>query len=264
MFRNTFQSGFLTILYSLGSKPLQIWDKNVTNGHIKRVTDNDLHSMVLEVAGTNVNTTYISCPADPKQTLGIKLPFLVMIIKNLKENFTFEVQVLDDENVRRRFRFSNYRSRTQVSHFMCTMPIGLEDGWSQNQFDLSDFTRKAYGTNYIETLRVQIHGSCRIRRVYFSDGLYSEDQLPAEFKLYLPFQNQKADGRRTPLRVTGGGRVPPISGIRDRRSCKEAKTRASVPRTSLNVSGCEVYSTDWPPLLSPPLNLTPIRATAPM
>ena len=27
MFRNTFQSGFLSILYSIGSKPLQIWDK---------------------------------------------------------------------------------------------------------------------------------------------------------------------------------------------------------------------------------------------
>ena len=29
MFKNTFQSGFLSILYSIGSKPLQIWDKNV-------------------------------------------------------------------------------------------------------------------------------------------------------------------------------------------------------------------------------------------
>ena len=27
MFKNTFQSGFLSILYSIGSKPLQIWDK---------------------------------------------------------------------------------------------------------------------------------------------------------------------------------------------------------------------------------------------
>jgi hypothetical protein len=27
MFKNTFQSGFLSILYSLGTKPLQIWDK---------------------------------------------------------------------------------------------------------------------------------------------------------------------------------------------------------------------------------------------
>jgi len=37
------------------------------------------------------------------------------------------------------------------------------------QFNLSDFTRRAYGTNYIETLRVQIHANCRIRRIYFSD-----------------------------------------------------------------------------------------------
>lgn len=37
----------------------------------------------------------------------------------------------------------------------------------------------------------QIHANCRIRRVYFSDRLYSEDELPAEFKLYLPVQNKK-------------------------------------------------------------------------
>ncbi|XP_017347283.1 upf0468 protein c16orf80-like protein isoform X3 [Ictalurus punctatus] len=127
MFKNTFQSGFLSILYSIGSQPLQIWDKKVRNGHIKRITDIDIQSLVLEVEGTNVSTTYITCPADPKKTLGIKLPFLVMIIKNLKKYFTFEVQ---------------------------------------------------------------IHANCRIRRVYFSDRLYSEDELPAEFKLYLPVQNK--------------------------------------------------------------------------
>lgn len=93
MFKNTFQSGFLSVLYSIGSKPLQIWDKKVRNGHIKRITDNDIQSLVLEIVGTNVSTTYITCPADPKKTLGIKLPFLVMIIKNLKKYFTFEVQV---------------------------------------------------------------------------------------------------------------------------------------------------------------------------
>ena len=30
MFKNTYQSGFLSILYSIGSKPLQIWEKNST------------------------------------------------------------------------------------------------------------------------------------------------------------------------------------------------------------------------------------------
>uniref|UniRef100_A0A1I8F2Y1 DUF667 domain-containing protein n=1 Tax=Macrostomum lignano TaxID=282301 RepID=A0A1I8F2Y1_9PLAT len=129
MFKDTFQSGFLSVLYSIGSKPLTIWNRNVKNGHIKRITDNDIQSLVLEIMGTNVSTTYITCPKESGCTLGIKLPFLVMIIKNLKKYFTFEVQ---------------------------------------------------------------IHANCRIRRVYFSDRLYTEDELPAEFKLYLPVQ-AKAD-----------------------------------------------------------------------
>ncbi|EGR27443.1 transcription factor iib, putative [Ichthyophthirius multifiliis] len=224
MFKNTFQSGFLSILYSIGSKPLQIWDKSIRNGHIKRITDQDILSSVLEIMGTNVSTNFITAPADPKETLGIKLPFLVMIIKNvknynkqniklityliqLKKYFTFEVQVLDDKNVRRRFRASNYQSTTRVKPFICTMqalffffliyyinfqrPMRLDEGWNQIQFNLSDFTRRAYATNYIETLRVQIHANCRIRRIYFSDRLYSEEELPPEFKLFLPIQGQK-------------------------------------------------------------------------
>ena len=196
MFRNTYQTGFLSILYSIGSKPLQIWDKYVRNGHIKRITDGDIQSNVLEIAGSNVSTTYITCPASTgkkNKVLGIKLPFLVMIIKNLKKYFTFEVQVMDDKNVKRRFRASNYQSTTRVKPFICTMPMRLDDGWNQIQFNLSDFTRRAYGTNYIETLRVQIHANCRIRRIYFSDRLYSEEELPPEFKLFLPIQKKAED-----------------------------------------------------------------------
>ena len=48
------------------------------------MTDPDIQSSVLEIMGTNVSTTFIQCPADPKKTLGIKLPFLVMIIKNVR------------------------------------------------------------------------------------------------------------------------------------------------------------------------------------
>ena len=105
------------------SKPLQIWESEVRNGHIKRITDEDIQSSVLEIMGTNVSTNYISCPANCDKTLGIKLPFLVMIIKNLKKYFTFEVQVLDDKNIRRRFRASNYQSTTRVKPFICTMPM---------------------------------------------------------------------------------------------------------------------------------------------
>ena len=89
MFKSTFQSGFLSILYSIGSKPLQIWEKNVRNGHIKRLTDSDIQSSVLEIMGTNVSTNFITCPVDPKKTLAIKLPFLVMIIKNVSASLSW-------------------------------------------------------------------------------------------------------------------------------------------------------------------------------
>ena len=71
------------VLFCYSSKPLQIWEKQVRNGHIKRLTDADIQSSVLEIMGTNVSTNYITCPVDKQKTLAIKLPFLVMIIKNV-------------------------------------------------------------------------------------------------------------------------------------------------------------------------------------
>lgn len=68
------------------------------------------------------------------------------------------------------------------------MPLKMDEGWNQIQLNLADLTRRAYGTNYAETLRVQIHANCRLRRIYFADRLYSEEELPPEFKLYLPLQ----------------------------------------------------------------------------
>lgn len=115
----------------------------------------------------------------------------------LKKYFSFEVQVLDDKGIRRRFRASNYQRSTRVKPFICTMPMRLDDGWNQIQFNLSDFTRRAYGTNYIETLRVQVHANCRIRRIYFSDRLYSEQDLPNEYKLFLPMQKSLCSSPQT-------------------------------------------------------------------
>ncbi|KAG5445382.1 Cilia- and flagella-associated protein 20, variant 3 [Clonorchis sinensis] len=155
MFRNTFQSGFLSVLFSVGTKPLQLWDKKVRNGHIKRITDSDIQSLVLELLGNNVSTTYISCPADPRKSLGIKLPFLVLIVKNLKKYFTFEIQILDDAGIKRRFRASNYQSTTRVKPFICTMPLRLDENWNNVFFNVADFTKRAYGTNFVEVLRIQ-------------------------------------------------------------------------------------------------------------
>jgi hypothetical protein len=121
MFKNSYQSGFLSLLYALGSKPLQIWDQEgeasprvqrrgaqataavarprhrrcsrpwrrpparpahgataaplsplfpAREGHVRRVTDEDIQGTALELAADNIANVHISCPADPTKTLG--------------------------------------------------------------------------------------------------------------------------------------------------------------------------------------------------
>lgn len=87
MSRNSVYPGFLSILNSVEHNPLQIWEKKVWNGHIISIMDNDIQSLVLEVKGLIVSTTYITCPANPNRTLGIKLPYFIMKIKYLNRFF---------------------------------------------------------------------------------------------------------------------------------------------------------------------------------
>ena len=121
MFKNTFQSGFLSVLYSIGSKPLQLWNTEVDEGHIKvkieirnlaetkvkvenirwfqRVQDSDIQSSVIEVEGENVANNYITCPMNASDSLGIKLPYIVFVVKNMNKYFSFEIQIKDDKNI---------------------------------------------------------------------------------------------------------------------------------------------------------------------
>jgi flagellar biosynthesis GTPase FlhF len=173
-----------------------------------------MQSSVIEICGANVSTCFLSCPSNPKQTLGVKMPFLVLLIKYLKKYFTFEVQVIDDKNVKRRFRASNYQSNTRVKPFICTIPMKLDEGWNQIHFNLTDFTRRAYGTNYLETLRVQIHANCRIRRIYFTDQLLSSKSIPDEYRAFSnanddnaeeQYQNQMANDPNAHMMQGEGG-----------------------------------------------------------
>jgi len=65
------------VFFSLGSKPLELWNKvvGVEGGEIRKVTDQDIQSPVYELLAPNtlIPKVYLACPADPSKTLGIKL-----------------------------------------------------------------------------------------------------------------------------------------------------------------------------------------------
>ncbi|KAG0005088.1 hypothetical protein BGZ80_005509, partial [Entomortierella chlamydospora] len=154
--------------------------------HVEFLIDDTLNSKVLELLSTNLPSTFITTPSLATRTLGIKLPYLVFLVKNLGKYWSFEVTILDDRGEKRRFRASNFQTTTRVKPYITTMPLRMDPGWNQIQLNLADYTKRAYGTTYMETQRITVHANCRIRRIYFSDRLVQESDLPAEFKLYLP------------------------------------------------------------------------------
>ncbi|CAH8539525.1 unnamed protein product [Heterobilharzia americana] len=107
MYRSSYQSRLLSIFHSAGQKPLINWATSSKYGTIQRVLDPEIRSLVLNISGTNVSTTYIECPSCQTQTSGIRMPILVLLFKNMDRYFTFQIEVLDYGGVRQRFRASN-------------------------------------------------------------------------------------------------------------------------------------------------------------
>jgi hypothetical protein len=77
------------------------------HGHVKSCPDEDVQSSVVEVMGRNVESNYITCPRDHEEVLAINLPILVLLIKNMRKYFAFEIQLLDDKNIIRQLRADN-------------------------------------------------------------------------------------------------------------------------------------------------------------
>ena len=249
MFRNTFQSGVISILNAHGSHPLQLWDSSLDDdtGRVRRRTPSpaSVGGSSIEISGTNLSQNYIICPSQQQQqntcrpSLAITIPYLYLTIYVPNQsNFALEVTILDDTQTIRRFHTSTYHSTTIIKPDIAAFPMKLESQgtkltrdelllrppaekkqkrnvvdtnntnsyygpgnsdeeeasnsnrttpcWNRICVPLSEYTRLAYGTNYVETIHVQINSNkCQIKRVYFAEKEMNEDdELPEEFRLY--------------------------------------------------------------------------------
>jgi hypothetical protein len=71
-----------------------------------------------------------------------------------------------------------------VKPFICTMPMRLDDGWNQVQFNLADFTKRAYGEEAGSYSWVMEGSDCgpaccleALRRCASSKGQFTAKQL---------------------------------------------------------------------------------------
>jgi len=162
----------------------------------------------------------------PRPSLGIRLPYLYLtLLVPPRAEFSLEVTVRDDRDAVRRFRASTYQAAAVVRPDVCALPLRLAaappggrptrdalclpppdpdpsaggDGpdtspmggagapcWNRVCLPLAELARRAYGTRYVEALRVRIHATCRLKRVYFvEEEVNEDDELPEDFRLYF-------------------------------------------------------------------------------
>ncbi|KAJ1678542.1 hypothetical protein EV182_003844 [Spiromyces aspiralis] len=202
MFKSIFQSGVLCILHCRGNKQLQLWevhdarddesDDCTQYGRLMRhftpsvvlVEDNILGISVIGLYSPKIRDCYISCPSG-NETLGIKLPKLMMAVRNLNHHFSMEVEVKDARGLVFRFRASTYQERTIVTPDLCVMPLRLEAGWNQAVIDFAQLCREVYSATFTEVNRVTLHPNLHVHHIIFSDRIIPEDELPQEFKLQI-------------------------------------------------------------------------------
>ena len=189
MFRNTFVSGFVSLFYSLGSNPLELWRVIGADESVEIVHDETLGSNVLQLRDPEVQNTRIECPAKPLETLALAgMPYLVLILKQLEHDahVSLELELLDDSGTMRRFRFSSFQREPQSTPTMTLMPLELEPGWNTVTLHLPTLVQVAHRTRFRELGAIIIHANTRLRRIYLAQELVAEENLPVEFRLIKP------------------------------------------------------------------------------
>ncbi|KAJ1938716.1 hypothetical protein FBU59_004354 [Linderina macrospora] len=180
--------GILSVFNSSGSDPLELWHSVVGADAESTIelADNDdgaADCRVLRIVSPRLSTTYISCPRNPLDSLGIKLPFMIMSLKSMDRLFSFEVELADDKGIVRYIRASNFETEAVVDNQLTILPLRLESGWNHLTFDLAGTTRQLYGTAYREVTRVTVNASICLRYILFSDTILAEEAMPNEFRL---------------------------------------------------------------------------------
>ncbi|XP_018397435.1 PREDICTED: uncharacterized protein LOC108775537 isoform X2 [Cyphomyrmex costatus] len=186
--------GYISLLYSVANKPLDLWSKHISyGGKVRRVKDDLLHGdKVIEITGAYDNTipTSITIPAKALDVLNIKLPILVLVIKNLNLRFKLEIQVIDKQQYRRRFSFMthNVEKLPNINASVAHISLRLDpDCWNFLEIDLQTLCHEVYKMDYEALQRITIYPNCHLRRVYLQDRHYNDDETHVE--LYRAFFN---------------------------------------------------------------------------
>lgn len=160
---------------------------------MRRVLDEQVQSSVVELAGRSART-WLRFPPGARDfdgqggaELQLRQRYLAFLLRPLGDDVVLELQLRDARGRRRRLRAASSTRRARVREQLARLPLRLADGWNLVQLDLPALLRRAYGADavFAHTISVQLHASCRVRRVWLAEAPAGREQdLPAEFRLF--------------------------------------------------------------------------------
>ncbi|KAF8162441.1 hypothetical protein K438DRAFT_1618284 [Mycena galopus ATCC 62051] len=176
-----------------------------------------LSQRVLHLQSPTLPTTYIRCPPEKSQHLGLKHPWLHLQIRDMGREWSFEVGLVDRSGVVGVVRLSTFQKEPRLkrptkpsSPPLLHLPISFPSissrpltPWATVTLHLPTFlphfssssllSRGTEGAHlppagmpngsFSHTSYVKVYATCRLRRIWFSQGGPSK-QAPWEFELY--------------------------------------------------------------------------------
>lgn len=180
--------------------------------------------------------------------------------------------------------------------YVACVPLTLSASWEHFIINLAYVTKMVFGTKYKETVKIQvrvgrflqttqnrktsflpfslqIHANCRIRRVYFSDRVYSYKELPSEYKLRIVGEGHTVPGVKAAMADT----LPAVPSGSDHRGLRDGLTELRIATGLQTTAAGPVYARGIQSMLNStekdPLNrwekevkkpLTPRSITSPL
>lgn len=168
VFFNKCEGTNVVLFHSQGSKPLEHFKTEISVGKIRRITDEILDCLILSITSFNVSRAYIQAPKVPADVLGIFLPIFMMVVRNVRSFFTFELEIASDESEQFAFRFSTFTQFSRVSKRRTTLPMRLHSGWNRIIIDLASLIRIYHGERFGYVSRVTVNANCHLRSIIFT------------------------------------------------------------------------------------------------
>ncbi|CAH1399913.1 unnamed protein product [Nezara viridula] len=154
----------------------------VREGFVKLGKDEIVNEKVIDIVG-DVKKVSITTPKNMGESLGIQMHWLGIVFKALGKRFLVGAQVLDNTHKKRLFRFDSGCRRYKVTSILTILPLAMKDDWNCLEIDLRKQLQRFYGTDFVEIIRIEVQGSCRLRRIFTSYDSLADINMPFDIRL---------------------------------------------------------------------------------